>query len=117
EDTSAGAPDVAKSAESATSPPPLTSDEVEALLAKLKPPASDIQAALTVIGRRAAGETWPNLQDARIPKAELRGADLTFAMLRGAYLSGANLSGAHMNAAKLSGTDVSGAYLLGTNLH
>jgi Pentapeptide repeats (8 copies) len=77
------------------------------------PPATDVQAALTVIGRRKAIGTgnpnlitsgglypgpWPvalnqpNLAHANIPKADLNGADLSGADLTGANLSSANLS-------------------------
>jgi uncharacterized protein YjbI with pentapeptide repeats len=51
------------------------------------PPATDIQAALTVIGRRAAISPWPDFANAHIPKAQLRGAKLT-----GAKLVGTNLT-------------------------
>jgi len=58
------------------------------------PPATDIQAALTVIGRRAAiGTGVPDLTNAHFPKAYLNGADLNRAHLNGADLSGADLSG------------------------
>jgi hypothetical protein len=39
------------------------------------PPATDIQAALTVIGRREPGEGGVNLTGAPIQKADLPGAD------------------------------------------
>src|SRR5215469_10712228 len=53
------------------------------------PPASDIQAALTVIGRRKSGfvELPLNFGEAHIPKARLRNADLTYANLSGANLN------------------------------
>ena len=51
------------------------------------PPATDIQAALTVIGRRGAiGTGVPDLTFAHIPKAALSGANLSRADLRGADL-------------------------------
>jgi hypothetical protein len=105
------------------------------------PPASDVQAALTVIGRRAAiGRPVPFLANAHIPKtilneadlraylvgADLRGSQPASANLRGAYLYGAdlsdaylvdaNLSHADLPGANLSGADLSGADLTGANL-
>jgi uncharacterized protein YjbI with pentapeptide repeats len=86
------------------------------------PPATDIQAALTVIGRRAAiktgvpGASAPNFANAHIPKAELSRANLIKANLRGANLSGADLTvayliKAHLHVANLSGTELTVAYL------
>lgn len=78
-------------------------------------PEIDIQAALTVIGRRT-GQEPPDLAKVKIPGANLsganlRGADLDSANLNSAYLSGASLSGAN-----LLGADLAGANLLGANL-
>jgi uncharacterized protein YjbI with pentapeptide repeats len=93
-------------------------------------PAIDIQAALTVIGRRK-GQELPDLAKANIPGANLSGANLTgadldSANLNSAYLSGANLlganllganlSGANLTGAKLSRVDLTGANLTGANL-
>ena len=95
-----------------------------------KKPAIDIQAALTVIGRRK-GQELPDLAEVNIPGANLSGAnlrgadldsaDLNSAYLSGAYLSGANLlganlSGANLTSAKLSRVDLTGANLSGANL-
>jgi uncharacterized protein YjbI with pentapeptide repeats len=97
------------------------------------PPATDIQAALTVIGRRKViGREEPDLSNAHIPQAQLRdadlratdlsGADLSNADLRETDLSGANLHGAHLIGANLSGeedmgpADLTGADLSGANL-
>jgi hypothetical protein len=71
-------------------------------------PASDIQAALTVIGRRTAGEGRPDLSNARIPKTNLSRADLTGADLSGVILAGADLTGADLTRADLTGADLSG---------
>src|SRR5205823_3172496 len=68
-------------------------------------PAIDIQAALTVIGRRK-GQELPDLAEANIPGANLSGANL----------SGADLDSANLNSAYLSGANLSGANLLGANL-
>jgi hypothetical protein len=75
-------------------------------------PATDIQAVLTVIGRRAEG--WldqMNLTSANIPKANLiqanlNGADLSGANLRGADLRGAKLLGAILDDAHLDSADL-----------
>ena len=96
------------------------------------PPTTDIQAALTVIGRRAAiGTGRVDFANAHIPKAELyranlSGADLstanlsaailTGANLRGAFLIGANLSGALLGGANLGGANLSGAILIGATV-
>jgi uncharacterized protein YjbI with pentapeptide repeats len=82
------------------------------------PPTTDIQAALTVIGRRnpigepqVRGSGKPDLADAHIPKANLSNSNLSDANLSETNLSGVNLSGA-----KLSGADLSGANLSSANL-
>jgi hypothetical protein len=81
-------------------------------------PATDIQAALTVIGRRKAiGIGDPDLANAHIPRAILFGANLSGANLFGANLSGANLSGANLSGANLSGANLSGAYLIKADLN
>src|SRR5215469_5332920 len=92
------------------------------------PPATDIQAALTVIGRRKVIRTEipdlhkaPDLSKAHISKANLYLANLSGFDLSGANLSGANLSGANLSRANLSGAmldsaDLSGADLTGANL-
>ena len=85
------------------------------------PPATDVQAVLTVIGRRKP-EPEPgtegkfagiiDLAGARISKANLYRAFLRGANLSGAHLEGANLLHAVLRIADLSGTDLSGANLL-----
>jgi hypothetical protein len=81
------------------------------------PPATDIQAALTVIGRRAAiGTGRPNLANAHIPKADLSGANLGGANLSGANLTSADLRDANLTSADLRGAHLSGANLSGANL-
>src|SRR5882762_3571390 len=80
-----------------------------------KKPAIDIQAALTVIGRRK-GQELPDLAEVNIPGANLSGANLSGANLSGANLLGANLSGANLTSAKLSRVDLTGANLSGANL-
>ena len=85
-------------------------------------PATDIQAALTVIGRRTEiGTGTPNLANAHIPKADLSNAEVSrtnpsAAIPVGANLSGAELSGANLSGAILAGTNLSGAHLVNANL-
>jgi hypothetical protein len=83
-------------------------------------PALDVQAVLTVIGRRR-----PENGDARITidlsEADLSRADLSGAILFGANLSraklfGANLSRANLSRADLSRADLFEADLSGSNL-
>ncbi len=71
-------------------------------------PATDIQAALTVIGRRnpALGGSAINLagtrlRGANLPYANFRGAKLPYADLRGADLTGADLRSANLDSSKL----------------
>ena len=82
------------------------------------PPATDIQAALTVIGRRKTigTEMVLDLAHAHIPRADLPVANLNFFNLSGADLSGAFLSSADLSGAVLSGANLSGAQLTLANL-
>lgn len=82
-----------------------------------QPLATDIQAALTVIGRRSAVEDGiVDLASANLSGAFLSGANLSRAFLSDANLSGANLSGANLSGAFLMGANLSGALLFRTNL-
>ncbi|MFP5260805.1 MAG: pentapeptide repeat-containing protein [Blastocatellia bacterium] len=72
---------------------------------------TDIQAVLTVIGRRK----WHN-RELSGQRIDLSGANLAGLDLRNLILSRANLDGADLSAADLRGTDLSGAYLAGANL-
>ncbi len=80
------------------------------------PPATDIQAALTVIGRRAGGKGFPDLDDVHIPQASLFGANLINAHLINADLYGARLLFANLNGAFLNSADLRGAFLNNANL-
>jgi hypothetical protein len=99
-------------------------------------PAIEIQAALTVIGRRVSeylGADIVDLTDAHLRGADLNSrADLSGASLDGTILSGAglrnadltranlhgaDLSGADLRDARLDGADLSGADLSGAKLH
>ncbi|WP_322755902.1 pentapeptide repeat-containing protein [Frankia sp. Cas3] len=79
--------------------------------AKLTEPAgpdTDIQAALTVLGRLPAR--------AGVPRADLTGAVLTGAVLTGAVLTGASLFEATLTHADLGGVDLTGADLVAATL-
>jgi hypothetical protein len=90
-----------------------------------KPPA-DIQAALTVIGRRSADQWRVNLVRVGIAGADLSRADLTRVDLARADLSRADLSHANLHYAHLScanlrladlqGADLTDAVLVGVDL-
>jgi uncharacterized protein YjbI with pentapeptide repeats len=96
------------------------------------PPATEIQAVLTVIARRSAGTeasaghrlvdltgahiSKASLGAAKLSDANLSGADLTHAFLRGADLHGAYLINADLSGADLIDANLSGAYLMGANL-
>lgn len=114
-------------------PLPRTEEEENADLVEFTRP--DVQAALTVVGRRnpkydhdrgsidliRADLTRADLTSAHLNGADLRwaclvGAHLNGADLRGADLSGADLTGAHLNGADLRQADLTGAYLPGTEL-
>ena len=88
-----------------------------------RPPA-DIQAALTVLGRRrrvAEQEVALDLQHTDLRGADLNGSHLERAVLRGAHLESASLQAAHLEAADLRGAilaqaDLVEAYLMGADL-
>ena len=71
----------------------------------------DVQAALTVIGRRELAH-----EDEKTPRLDLRETDLRGADLKRASLGRAYLFGANLTVADLIGADLSGAFLEGTNL-
>lgn len=100
---------------------------------------ADVQAALTVTGRRDTSHDGPNPPDlrttclagadlvaAQLDRANLTGANLNNSNLTGAHLHeahlfsdvlmGAELSGAHLTAAELVLTDLTGARLTGADL-
>jgi uncharacterized protein YjbI with pentapeptide repeats len=87
-------------------------------------PVTDVQAALTVLGRRPSGREERgrlNLRSAYLPGADLtgadlRGVDLTSAHLHRADLRGADLTGAHLFFADLTRAIMSGANLTWANL-
>jgi hypothetical protein len=87
-------------------------------------PATDVQAALTALGRRQRMDGEPpldlritDLRGADLVGADLKGALLFFAHLEGSYLwGGAHLEGAHMEGACLDGARLMDVYLRGADL-
>ena len=77
--------------------------------------ATDVQAALTVIGRRQT-RGWAYSPPADLAGANLTGANLTGADLTGADLTGADLTNAALHGANLQGVDLSSAKLTETDL-
>lgn len=81
----------------------------------------DIQAVLTVLGRRKNsfhnGETHRlNLQGTYLQNADLMGAHLESANLMGAHLEGANFMGAHLESANFMKAHLEGANFIGAHL-
>ena len=103
---------------------PLKQEE-EGENAQLPKMATDIQAALTVIGRRnwkdpenrSLDLSNTDLRGANLIKANLKGANLIKANLKGANLNGANLQGANLYLAKLQQTKLDEANLQGARLN
>jgi uncharacterized protein YjbI with pentapeptide repeats len=67
--------------------------------------------------REANPSIHPDLREANLNGAKLRGGDLSRATLIGAKLNGANLSLADLSGANLSDADLEGADLSGANLN
>jgi uncharacterized protein YjbI with pentapeptide repeats len=80
--------------------------------------AEDVQAVLTVLGRRnrVNNERPIDLSGTDLRGAYLSGAHLSGAKLTGATLTGANLAGTHLSGANLAGATLSGANLAGAHL-
>lgn len=80
----------------------------------------DIQAAMTVLGRRKVAQDPPDksidLRKVSLPFIEIQGAKLSGAKLIGAYLIEAKLNGAVLDGAKLNGANLHGANLRGAIL-
>jgi hypothetical protein len=70
--------------------------------------APDVQAVMTVLGRRTVMATDPRLD---LRATDLRKADLLGAQLQRAQLSGAQLQGADLRSAQLQNADFTGAQL------
>jgi len=87
-------------------------------------PAGDVQAILTVLGRRRAewdGERLDlrqtDLRGANLRGAHLEGADLRAARLKAADLTDAHLEDALLMEAQLEDARLTGAHLVGANLN
>jgi len=80
-----------------------------------KGPGTDIQAILTVIGRRKVEHEAGAHRPLDLSLTDLRWAILDEADLRGAYLARADLREANLFRTKLSGADLWGAELTGAN--
>jgi uncharacterized protein YjbI with pentapeptide repeats len=94
-----------------------TEDEQE----EIEPPPSDVQAVLTVLGRRGRFSEEKenqrlNLTSVDLRRANLRDAHLEKADLREAHLEGAFLTEAHLEGANLYRTHLEGAFLAGAQL-
>jgi uncharacterized protein YjbI with pentapeptide repeats len=78
-----------------------------------RPIRCDVQAALTVIGRRdQKRDIRPiDLTGANLTRADLVRSDLTGADLTGAHLIAANVYGGRLARAQLAGADLTGAHL------
>lgn len=77
---------------------------------------TDVQAALTVIGRRPLRSIAVNLRNSKLPAAELSGANLELAILDGAHLQNAYLNDAKLENATLKGATLPRAALRGADL-
>jgi len=89
--------------------------------AKPKRPATDVQAVLTVLGRRTLAHEQGAPPRLDLGSTDLRGANLSAANLQGAVLSGTDLSDADLQHADLRGAradsaDISHAILDGADL-
>jgi len=84
--------------------------EVDAPLRTTRP---DVQAAVSVIGRR---DPKNDRQAVNLNSADLTGADLTGAQLASARLNGADLTGAQLTRADLTGAQLTRANLTGADL-
>jgi hypothetical protein len=81
-------------------------------------PATDVQAAVTVLGRlpQRSSVSRGNLPGALLAGAQLDGANLSGARLTEADLSGASLDGANLSGARLTKANLSDAWLDMANL-
>ncbi|MCG5216530.1 pentapeptide repeat-containing protein [Streptosporangium sp. KLBMP 9127] len=71
---------------------------------------TDLQAALTVIGRRVVGQDSPGV------RIDLSGADLAGATLAGAHLTRAHIIGSDLTHTNLTRLDLTDGYLIGSDL-
>ena len=96
-------------------PPPAADESATRPVPQTRP---DVQAAITVIGRRDTQRDryCVDLTDANLPLADLTGANLSDADLTGADLTSAKLPLAKLPLANLTSADLSEANLTGTSL-
>ena len=87
-------------------------------LQKLDPISIQIQAALTVIGRRNQKQDYTSDEDPELytKRLDLSNVNLSSANLSGSNLSSANLSGSNLSSANLSSANLSSANLSKANL-
>jgi uncharacterized protein YjbI with pentapeptide repeats len=89
-----------------------SSIDVDSTASKIEPkPATDIQAVLTILGRRKYCYDHGETQELDLNSTDLRGSDLMGAELAMANLSYSNLEGAHLNGANLKNASLRGGYL------
>ena len=110
------------------SPIPLRQSGTDDPGPELPPPRPDVQAAVTVVGRRDTerDKRIIDLTGAKLTNVDLRFALLRFARLGGAIFDGADLAdarlggaifdGADLTSARLISADLTGAHLAGANL-
>jgi uncharacterized protein YjbI with pentapeptide repeats len=98
--------------------PPLPADDLSDAGRPTRTTRPDVQAAITVIGRRNIHQDRQavNLTNARLAGANLVRANLTRTRLTGVNLSGANLGHADLTSAILADANLADAYLTGANL-
>ena len=82
--------------------------------AEITPPATDIQAALTVLGRRTWRDTEKNRID--LSNTNLQRADLSYAHLEGASFKQSHLEQANLYCAQLEQATLNSAHLEKVNL-
>ena len=109
---------------------PLHADETgrlqSVLVPPLRAPTTDIQAILTVLGRRTQAHdqggqppvdlSYTALAGVSLERAQFQGSMLRGIQLQQAYLAGAHLENAHVEASDLSGAHLQGASLQGAHL-
>lgn len=83
---------------------------------EIKKIALDIQAVLTVLGRREKSFNDGESNRLNLSRSRLQAADLEGAHLEGAHLMETHLEGANLARAYLERTDLVGSYLVGADL-
>ncbi|WP_307874615.1 pentapeptide repeat-containing protein [Frankia nepalensis] len=93
-----------------TPPPPIPAQD--------RPPATDVQTALSVLGRLPTREGIPraDLADAHLPASRLDGANLSGARLSRTNLAGSTLLGTNLSGARLHSANLTGVWLADADL-